>query len=177
MDASKLSIHGTLKRDYLLVSNLFNKEEGKEFRNRLESRFALQRGYKVSHALQREVVDSVNALFEGEPSLKLEKSHVYDIPLFRGEGLDNDKHFYSASDEKYDWSRVDKELLLREEEESAPRVGERSFIHPVTKLVHPVPFEWEEDIVMEKEERQRKRQRQMELESEIVLSAVQTQEE
>ena len=176
MDASKLSIHGTLKRDYLLVSNLFNKEEGKEFRNRLESRFALQRSYKISHALQRDVVESVNALFEGEPSLRLEKDHVYDIPMFHGEGLDNDKHFYRSSEEEYDWSRVNKELLFREEEEEMPRVAERSFIHPATKLVHPVPFEWEEDIMMEKEERKRQRQRQMELESEIVLSAVQTQE-
>lgn len=59
MDASKLSIHGTLKRDYLVVSNMFSKEEGKEFRNRLESRFALKTKYEVSHELKKEAVDIV----------------------------------------------------------------------------------------------------------------------
>ena len=59
VDASKLSIHGTLKRDYLVLQNIFTKEEGKEFRNRIENRFALQQKDEVTTTIQPEVIDKV----------------------------------------------------------------------------------------------------------------------
>lgn len=38
---------------------MYSKEEGKEFRNRLESRFALKTKYEVSHELNKEAIDMV----------------------------------------------------------------------------------------------------------------------
>ena len=114
----------------------------------------------------------MNCLFEGESLLALDKTNTYDIPLFHGDAMDNDKHFNTVSNEKYDWRRLQKEYLHGEVEEETIKYSERSFVHPVTKLVHPVPYEWEEDIQMNIEERKRERENQMDYESEIVLSSV-----
>ena len=87
--------------------------------------------------------------------------------------MDNEKYFKTTTNETYDWKRVNEEVLFKKGEEE-PRSNEkpkRSFVHPVTKTIHPVPYEWEEDIVMEKQERIRKRHKQMDLESDIVLNA------
>ena len=54
-----MSIHGTLKRDYLVLQNIFTKEEGKEFRNRIENRFALQQKDEITTTIQPEVIDKV----------------------------------------------------------------------------------------------------------------------
>ena len=117
----------------------------------------------------------MNSLFEGQSPLSLDKMNVYDIPLFHGDTKESEKYFNKASKEKYDWKRLAKEYQhteSAEEEMGMNQMSERSFVHPVTKLVHPVPFEWEEDIVMKREQTRRRRQRQMEYESEIVLSSV-----
>ena len=100
--------------------------------------------------------------------------NIYDIPLFHGDTKEHDQYFNTVTKEKYDWKRLEKEYQHKEssEEEVNMNMSERSFVHPVTKLVHPVPFEWEEDIVMKREQTRRRRQRQMEYESEIVLSSV-----
>ena len=120
------------------------------------------------------LIEQVNSLFEGQSPLSLEKMNIYDIPLFHGDTKENDQYFNTVTKEKYDWKRLEKEYQHKEssEEEVNMNMSERSFVHPVTKLVHPVPFEWEEDIVMKREQTRRRRQRQMEYESEIVLSSV-----
>lgn len=106
--------------------------------------------------------------------LYLEKTVHYDIPLFRGDFSDNDKHFESFSDSKYDWERVNRELLhMKQVKKEEPIATEaRAFVHPATGLVHPVPLEWEEDLKMDKMRKTQARKRQMAADSQTVLSSM-----
>ena len=106
--------------------------------------------------------------------LFLEKTVHYDIPLFHGSCEDNDKHFERFGDSKFDWERVDRELLhVVEVKKEKPIATEaRAFVHPATGLVHPVPLEWEEDMMMEKRRQKIRRQRQMKADSDVVLSSM-----
>ena len=106
--------------------------------------------------------------------LFLEKTVHYDIPLFRGDCADNDKHFERFGDSKFDWERVDRELLhVVEVKKEKPIATEaRAFVHPATGLVHPVPLEWEEDLKMEKMRKTQARKRQMAEDSQTVLSSM-----
>lgn len=107
-------------------------------------------------------------------TLELEKTVHYDIPLFHGSCEDNDKHFEKFEDSKYDWERVNDELYHVKEvkKEEAIATKKRAFVHPATGLVHPVPLEWEEDMMMEKRRQKIRRQRQMKADSEVVLSSM-----
>lgn len=106
--------------------------------------------------------------------LFLGKTVHYDIPLFRGDCADNDKHFERFGDSKFDWERVDRELLhVVEVKKEKPIATEaRAFVHPATGLVHPVPLEWEEDLKMEKMRKTQARKRQMAEDSQTVLSSM-----
>ena len=70
-----------------------------------------------SPVLEAAECEKADALFapNAQGELFLEKTVHYDIPLFRGDCTDNDKHFERFDDSKYDWERVDRELLHVEE--------------------------------------------------------------
>lgn len=84
------------------------------------------------------------------------------------------KHFERFGDSKFDWERVDRELLhVVEVKKEKPIATEaRAFVHPATGLVHPVPLEWEEDLKMEKMRKTQARKRQMAEDSQTVLSSM-----
>lgn len=109
-----------------------------------------------------------------EAELSLNKTHHYDIPMFRGDALnkENETYFTEVPTSRYDWERIHKDIYnIQEEERKVDELAKetRSFVHPVTGLTHPVPMEWEEDMRMARNERGYHRRMQLEEESEIVL--------
>ena len=86
-----------------------------------------------------------------------------------------EKERKETSDEDED-DEEDKEKSTTEEsltKSSEPIVfKKRAFIHPVSGLVHPVPFEWEEDLEMEKRRATIELDKKSKLDREIVLENV-----
>ena len=144
--------------------------------NGIRNRFIDRKHEHTEVVISEEAIEAANRLFVPSPEaeLALEKTNLYDIPLFHGEAL-NSAEFKEVNQTKYDWKRIKKELLHVEEEEPVKdglTAERRSFVHPVTGLTHPVPLEWEEDIRFAKTKQRLAKQAHLETECDVVLNSV-----
>lgn len=156
---------------------MLRSDEKKDFLNGIHYRFIDHIHQHTELVISEEAIEKANRLFVPTPDaeLALEKTNLYDIPLFHGEALNSESEFMEINKTKYDWKRIQKELLHIEEEEPVKdglTAEKRSFVHPVTGLTHPVPLEWEEDIRLAKTERLLAREKQLETERDIILNNV-----
>ena len=152
-------------------------DQKKDYLNGIRSRFIDRKREHSEVVISEEAIEAANRLFIPSPEaeLALEKTNLYDIPLFHGDAVNTESEFSEVNQTKYDWKRIKKELLHMEEEEPVKdglTAERRSFVHPVTGLTHPVPLEWEEDIRFAKTQQRLSKQAQMETERDVVLSSV-----
>ena len=156
---------------------MLQSDQKKDYLNGIRNRFIDHKHEHTEVVISEEAIEAANRLFVPSPKaeLALEKTNLYDIPLFHGEALNSEAEFKDVTQTKYDWKRIRKELLHIEEEEPVKdslTAERRSFVHPVTGLTHPVPLEWEEDIHFAKTNQRLAKQAQLETERDMVLNSV-----